>query len=37
MVVFWRYKKPFGAHGCVSTLIIVTYAKVLMERDKSID
>ena len=29
---------PFDAHGCVSTLMNVTfYAKILFEHDKSID
>ena len=38
MVVFWRYRMPFDAHGCVSILINDTcYAKILIERDKSID
>ena len=38
MVVIWGYRMPFDAHGCVSTLINVTfYAKILVERDKSID
>ena len=38
MVVSWRYRMSFDAHGCVSTLMNVTfYAKILIERDKSID
>ena len=38
MVVFWRYRMPFDALGCVSTLMNVTfYAKILIESDKSID
>ena len=38
MVVFWGYRMPFDAHGCVSTLMKVTFhAKILIERDKSID
>ena len=37
MVVFWRYRMPFDAHGCVSTLMNVTYAKILIERDRGID
>ena len=37
MVVFWGYRMPFDVHGCVSTLMNVTYAKILIERDKSID
>ena len=38
MVVFWDYRMPFDAHGCVSTLMNVTFwAKILIERDKSID
>ena len=35
-VVFWRSRRPFDAHCCVSTLMNVTYAKILIERDKSI-
>ena len=38
MVVFWRYKMLFDAQGCVSTLTNVTlYAKIIIDRDKSID
>ena len=38
MAIFWRYRMPFDAHGCVSTLIDVPfYAKILIERDKNID
>ena len=38
MVVFSRYRMPFGAHGCVSTLMNVTFcAKILIELDKNID
>ena len=38
MVVFWRYRIPFDANGCVSTQMDVTLcAKILIERDKSID
>ena len=36
-VVFWCSRMPFDAHGCVSTLMNVTfYAKTLIERDKSV-
>ena len=38
MVVFWHYRMPFDAHGYVFTLMNVTfYAKILIERDKSIE
>ena len=38
MVVFGRYRMPFDAHGCVSTLLNVTsYAKISIERHKGID
>ena len=38
IVVFWRFRMTFDAHGCVSTLMNVTfYVKILIERDKSID
>ena len=37
MVVFWCYRMAYDAHGCVSTLMNVTYAKILIERDKSIN
>ena len=38
LIVFSRYRVPFGAHGWVFTLINVTFcAKILIERDKSID
>ena len=39
MVVFWRYRMPFDAHGCVCTLMTVNFyaKKKLIERDKSID
>ena len=36
MVVFWRCIIPFDANGCVSTLMNVTYVKILVERDKTI-
>ena len=34
MVVFWRYRIPFDTS---STLMNVTYVKILIERDKGID
>ena len=37
MVVFWRHRMPVDAHGCASTLMNITYAKILIEHDKSID
>ena len=37
VAIFWGYRMPFDAHGCVSTLMKVTYAKILIEREKSID
>ena len=38
MVVCCRYRMPFDANGCVSTLMNVTfYAKTLNERDKSVN
>ena len=37
-VVFWRYRMPFDALGCVSTLMnVLFYARNLVERDKSTD
>ena len=39
MVIFWRCRMPFDAHGCVSTLMNVTFCakKILIERDKRTD
>ena len=37
MDVFWRYIIPCDAHGCVSTLMNVTYVNILIERNKSVD
>ena len=35
--VFWRYRMIFDAHGCVFTLMIVTFhAKILIESDKTL-
>ena len=37
-VVCCRYRMPFDANGCASTLMNVTfYAKTLNERDKSVN
>ena len=38
MVEIWGYRMPFDAHGCVFTLMNITfYAKILIERGESID
>ena len=37
MIIFWHYRMPFEALGCVSMLMNVTYVKILIEHDKSID
>ena len=37
-VVLRRCRMPFDAHGCVSTLMNVTFnVKILIEHNKSID
>ena len=38
MVVCWRYRMPFDAHGSVFTLMNVTfYVNILIENDKSVN
>ena len=38
MIVCCRYRMPFDANGCISTLMIVTfYAKMLIENDRNVN
>ena len=38
MVVYWRYRMPLDANGCISTLMNVTFnAKMVIESDRSVN